>query len=81
MLTKYKDVRSKKGVKSPQKMFSSLRHIQKFFQGAPNFDMLLNVFFSTELFQIVLRIKEALRGSGGMLPWKILENLHTVVAI
>ena len=29
----------------------------------------------------MLRIKKALGGSGGMLPRKFFENLHTVVAI
>ena len=38
-------------------------------------------FVRAQPFLSVLRMKNALGGSGGMLPRKIFENLHTVEAI
>ena len=63
-------------------MFSSLGRIQKNFQGGgTQIRHIFNGSYSAELFLSILRIKKALGGSGGMLPRKIFENLHTVVAI
>ena len=51
-----------------------------FKEGAPKFAIFLSIFFLAESFSILI-IKKALGGSGGMLPRKLFENLHTVVAI
>ena len=88
MLTKYKDVRYRKGVKSPSKnalMFAAYSEIfsgrgtkfRHIFKRRPSF------FWQNYFDAYLLRIKKAVRGSGpgGMLPRKKFENLHTVVAI
>ena len=54
----------------------------KFFSGRSS--QIRHIFkrsFSTALFLSILSIKKALWRSGGMLPRKIFENLHTVVVI
>ena len=38
-------------------------------------------FQAEELFLSILSAQNDSRGSGGMLPWKISENLHTAMAI
>ena len=77
MLTKYKDVKPEKGIKS------SL--FKKFFQrGAPKFGIFQAFFFFFFFGQNCsekINEKEALGGSGGMLPQIIFENFHTAVAV
>ena len=76
MLTKYKDVRRKKGVNKPfKKMFLCLRRIQKLFQGGstPNFDVVSSVFFSGRIMLKYIENKKDLRGSGGVLPGNFLK--------
>ena len=79
MLTKCKEVRPQKGVNNPLKnvfMFKA-----KFFQeGGTQIRRIFMGGFSAELFLSILIIEKAL-GSGGMLPRKFFENLHTVEAI
>ena len=64
-------------------MLSCLRRIQKFFrEGAPNFEIFLSVyFFSGRIILKHIEKKKSFRGFEGMLPRKIFEILHTVVAI
>ena len=50
-------------------------------QGAIIATFFSRVFFSGELILIGLRIKKGTRGFGGMLPRKIFEDLHAVMAI
>ena len=53
-----------------------------FFQGGvPIFVTFQAQFFSAELILSNLRTKIDSRGSGGMMPQKIFENLHTVMVI
>ena len=80
MLTNYKDVRPKKDVKNPlRNVFTCEAFFRKFFRkGAPNFDILSSVLF---FFSRIILTQKALEGSGNMLPRKIFENLHTVVAV
>ena len=62
-------------------MFSCLWRIQEFFrEGAPNFDIPLSVPVGFPG-RIILKHIENEKGSRGMLPRKIFENLHTVEAI
>ena len=73
MLTKYKDVRRKKGVNKPfKKMFLCLRRVQKRV-GAPNFDVFSSVFFSGRIMLKYFENKKGLRGSGGVLPGNFLK--------
>ena len=59
MLTKYKDVRLKKGVKSPLKNVFMPAPISIFFfkEKAPNFDIFLSVVVSGRIILSILRIK------------------------
>ena len=50
-------------------------------EGASIFVTFFNRIFPAELFLSNLSVKNDSRGSGGMLPLKIFENLHTVMAI
>ena len=52
-----------------------------FSEGALHFDIFSSVVFSGRIIVKHIENKKGSRGSGGMLPWKIFENLHTVVAI
>ena len=63
-------------------MFSCQERIQNFFQGGgTNFRHFSSaVFFDRFNFKL-LKYQKLSRGSGGMLPRKIFENLHTVIAI
>ena len=64
-------------------MFSCVRQIQKFFQGGGTKVRHISsvVFFDKIILKQHIENKKGSRGSGGMLPQKIFENLHTVVAI
>ena len=63
-------------------MFSCPRCIQKLFRGgAPNCDILSSVVFSGRIILKHVENEKCSRGSGGMLPRKIFENLHAVVVI
>ena len=70
MLTKYKDVRTKKGVNKPfEECFYVCGVFRNFFRvGALNFDVFLSVFFSGRILLKHIENKKGLRGSGGMLP-------------
>ena len=59
-------------------MFATIQEIFSR-RGHPNLTYFQACFFQAELFKSILRIKKALGGSGGMLPRKIFENLHTVI--
>ena len=74
---------SETGVNRPFENVSCRGRIQKFFEGRSiNFrHFFSSVFFPEELFLSILSAKNDFRGSGGMLPWKISENLHTAMAI
>ena len=83
MLTKYKDVRPKKGVNKP---FEKCFHICGVFrifsrESTPHFDIFSSVVFSGKIILKHVENEKDSRGSGGMLPRKIFENLHIVVAI
>ena len=63
-------------------MFSCLRRIQKFFRKRKlNFNIFSSPVFSGKIILKHIENKKDSRGSGGMLPRKVFENLHTVVAI
>ena len=63
-------------------MFSCQGLIQKIFQeGDTNFRHFSSVFFSTDLILSNLSTKTILEGSGGQLPRKVFEILHTAMAI
>ena len=83
MLTKYKDVRPKMRHKKPfEKCFHVCGVFRNFFrEGAPNFDILSNLGFSGSIILKHIKNEKSSGGSGSMLPRKIFENLHTVVAI
>ena len=69
--------------KKPFKIaFMSATYSKNFFrEGAPKFAVFSNVFFSGRIVLKNIDNKKGSRGSGGMLPRKIFENLHTAVAI
>ena len=71
------------GVNKPFEDVSWQGHIQNFFQGgSTNFrHFLKRVFFSAELILSNLSTKNDSMGSGGMLPQRNFENLHTEMAI
>ena len=75
MLTKYKDVRRKKGVNKPfKKMFLCLRRIQKLFQGgSTKFRCIFKRVFSGRIMLKYIENKKDLRGSGGVLPGNFLK--------
>ena len=79
MLTKYKDVRPKKGA---NKTFDKYFHVFRIFSGRRH---QISTYFQANFFgRIILKHdvnKKALRYSGGMLPRKIFEILHTAVTI
>ena len=52
-----------------------------FREGVPIFVTFLSAVFSAELISSKLSNKNDSRGSGGMLPREIFENLHTLMAI
>ena len=83
MLTKYKDVKPKIGVKSPLKKFSYLQRIQEIFSGRGYQirHIFKSVFFSGRAILKNIDNKKGTRGSAGLLPRKMFENLHTAVAI
>ena len=63
-------------------MFSCQVRTQNFFQGGKtNFRHFSSVVFSTDLIVSSLNNKSDSRGSGGMLPRKLFENLRTAMAI
>ena len=80
MLTKYKDVRPKKSVRSPLKVFSCLQRIREIFSrtGHSNLSFFKRVFFGQNHY---IENKKSSRGSGGKLPRKFFENSHAVVVI
>ena len=83
MLTKYKDVRPKKSVKSPLKVFSCLRRIEEFFSGKghsklPCFQAFC---FSGKIILKHVENEKGFRGVRGHAPPENFENLHTIVAI
>ena len=87
MLTKYKNVRFKKGVKSPLKnAFISVAYRRNFVRKkTPNltnffYFIFPSIFFGRMILSILIT-KKLLEGSGGMLPQKIFGNLHSVMAI
>ena len=62
-------------------MFSGLRRIRKIFRmGTSKFDILSSIVFSGRIILKQLRIKKTLGASRFMLPRKMFEILHTVVA-
>ena len=66
MLTKCKDVRPKKDVKSFLKnVFMSAAHSEVFQGGAPNFDIFSCVVFSRRIILKHLENKTGIRGVGG----------------
>ena len=67
---KYKDIRPKKGLKSPLKMFSCPGQIQEFFlgRGHPNLPYFQACFFSCRIILKHIENKKGSRGSGMMLP-------------
>ena len=84
MLTKYKDVRPKKGVKSPLKMFLlSVTYSRKFFRKvAPKCAIFSSAFiFSGKNILKYIQNKKDSREPRGMLSRKIFKNLHTMMAI
>ena len=70
MLTKYKDIRPKKDVKSPLKnVFMSVAYSKIFSKvGAPNFDVFSRVVFSGKIILKHLEIKKGSRGFRGHVP-------------
>ena len=56
-----------------------MEYIQNFL--APTFDFFKRIFSGKVKFEANRETKMNLEGSGGMLPWKIFENLHTVMGI
>ena len=63
-------------------MFSCQGRIQNFFQeGGTNFHHFSSAVFVTDLILSDLSNKNDSRGSGGMMPRKFFENLHTAMAI
>ena len=61
-------------------MFAS--YSRNFFQKEkPKFAIFPGAFFLGRIILKYIKNKKALEGSGGMLPRKIIENLHAIVAI
>ena len=60
-------------------MFSCLRHIQEFF--SVRVHQIFKYIFSGRIILKHIENKKDCRGSGGVLPLKIFNNLYTVVAI
>ena len=70
---------SETGINKPFENGLCQGRIQKFFEGGGiNFRYFLSVFFPAELFLVP---KTILGRSGGMLPRKFFENLHTAMTI
>ena len=82
MLTKYKDVRPKKGIKSPlENVFMSAAYrYSEIFSGREH-QIIFKRTFSDKISLRHIENKNGFRGSGVMLPRKIFENSRTVVAI
>ena len=81
MLTKYKEVRPKKGVNKPfEKCFHVWDVFRNFFRDT-QFRLIFKRSFFADLFQSIVRMRKAVGGSGGMLPRKFSEILHAVGAI
>ena len=74
---------SETGVNKPFENVSCQGRIQKFFEGRGiNFCHFFQAYcFRKSYFQAFSVPKTTLGGSGGMLPWKIFENLHTTMVI
>ena len=83
MLTKYKEIRPKKDVKSPLKNVFMSAAYSEIFSGMvhQNFDIFSSAVFFGRIILKHLENQKGFRRSGGMLHQKIFENLHTAVAI
>ena len=75
MLTKYKDVRPKKGVRSPLKMFSCLQRVQEIFssRGHSNLPYFQACFFFRIILTYIEYKKSSRGGSGACSPGKFLK--------
>ena len=80
MLTKYKDVRPRKSVKSPLKNVFMSAAYSEFFSGRVH-QILLHFQAYSFSDRILLKHIETRKGSGDMLPRKIFKNSHTVVTL
>ena len=83
MLTKYKDVGSQKGVKSPLKNVFMSAAYSEIFSGKSHQVLTYYIFKRIFYGRIILKHSEnekGSRGPGGMLSRKFFEKFHTVMA-